>query len=77
MMILKKIPKLKKCKTCGEKFEPIRTLQAACSIDCAIQLANKQKEKKKQKETRELKAKLETRADWLREAQAAFNAFIS
>ena len=68
--------KKKKCKVCWVQFEPTRPLQAACSIDCAIQLANKQKEKKKQKETRELKAKLKSRADWLREAQAAFNAFI-
>ena len=75
-MILKKILKLKKCKSCGDKFEPIRTLQIACSMQCAIDLVNKQKEKDKQKETRGLKAKLKTRADWLREAQAAFNAFI-
>ena len=45
MMILKKILKLKKCKSCGDKFEPIRTLQIACSMQCAIDLVNKQKEK--------------------------------
>ena len=76
MMILKKIPKLKKCKACGQMFEPFKTLQRVCSVECAIVLANIATEKKKQKEARELKAKLKTRADWLREAHAAFNAFI-
>jgi len=58
-------------------------MQTACTPLCALNLAQKQREKAdKAKRTAELKvvraakARLKTRADWLKEAQVAFNAFI-
>lgn len=50
--------------------------QKACSIECAIVLGQKTQEKAKRKEIRSRKEKLKTRADWMREAQTAFNAYI-
>lgn len=74
---------VKKCRICGVKFEPVRSLQLACSMECAIGHANKITEKKQREkeieERRELKArkeKLKTRSDWMKEAQIAFNNYI-
>ena len=64
------------CKGCGEKFAPERPLQIVCGIPCAWAYKAKQDAKTDRRLTREAKAKLKTRRDWLREAQAAFNRFI-
>ena len=66
----------KTCPSCRTKFEPLRPLQVACSIPCAITHANNLKAKRERKERKETKAKLKTRRDWLKEAQAAFNKWI-
>ena len=69
--------RLKKCKACGSKFEPIRSTQVICfSLPCAIKHTQNLKAKRERKETRERKAKLKDRRDWLREAQAVFNKYI-
>jgi len=68
--------KSKKCKVCKQVFVPTRNLQAVCSPLCAIEHSNKLKATKVKKEHREAKEKLKSRADWMREAQTAFNAFI-
>lgn len=76
-------PRTCKNKVCGDKFIPARPMQQACSIGCAIILskdkARADEEAKAKAERKELKARKEaikTRSDWMREAQAAFNAFI-
>lgn len=73
----------KKCKNCGEVFEPQRSMQQACSVPCAIELANKAKVKsitlKAAKERKALKEKLDamrTKPQLVKLAQTAFNAFI-
>lgn len=66
----------KTCPSCREKFEPVRQLQVACSIECAIRHTQNLKAKRERKEHKERKAKLKDRRDWLREAQAVFNRFI-
>lgn len=66
----------KKCKQCKSKFKPYNTTQVVCSPKCALMLVEKQNKKAFNAETRKRKAKLKSRADWLREAQQAFNAFI-
>jgi hypothetical protein len=48
----------------------------ACSPDCAEILAGRDREKKARQATRAQKAKLKRRADWMREAQTAFNKFV-
>jgi hypothetical protein len=66
---------MKPCKQCGSEFQPVRPLQAVCSPICASRLVKAVK-KEEAKTTRERKEAIKSRADWAREAQAAFNAWV-
>ena len=66
----------KKCKVCKEKFEPLRPLQVVCSTRCGYEYTKLQKENQWKDRKKELKEKLLTRSDYLKLAQAAFNAYI-
>ena len=66
----------KTCKACGLKFTPARSLQSACSPECAWSVGKEIERKRKAKAHREAKQKAKTMAQWLKEAQAAFNAWI-
>jgi predicted nucleic acid-binding Zn-ribbon protein len=75
--------KPKKCKNCGEVFDPQRAMQKACSVPCAIELANKAKEKtarakeaRERKVTKEKLDALRTKPQLVKLAQTAFNGFI-
>lgn len=75
--------KAKKCKSCRKSFIPVKSLQAVCSVQCAIALTNAGKEKaRKAKEAREraehrqAKERIKTKGEHAKEAQAAFNEFI-
>lgn len=72
-------PRQRKCKCCGASFVP-QGLASWCSLPCAHKLAMALLAKKKAKDARQeravTKAKLKTRADWLREAQAAINSWV-
>ena len=70
------MPKHKKCKICKNPFEPMRFAQIVCGISCAIEHSRALQAKKKAKEHKEAKAKLKSRADWLKDAQAVFNKYI-
>jgi len=81
----KKAPKPKKCKNpaCGISFPPQRLGQAVCSPKCALAMAPANTEKARkaidQRDRREIqvrKEKLKSRADHLREAQAAVNEYV-
>lgn len=83
--MIAKQPKQKKCKNpaCGISFPPQRLGQAVCSPKCglAIKDVNQAKARKSlaQVERREIKVrkeKLKSRADHLREAQAAVNEYV-
>ena len=83
--MIAKPPKPKTCRNaaCSIKFIPQRLGQAVCSPACALATkeVNQQKARKSlaQVERREIKVrkeKLKSRADHLREAQAAVNEFI-
>ena len=85
MILAAKQPKPKTCRNaaCSIKFVPQRLGQAVCSPACALATkdVNQQKARKSlaQVERREIKVrkeKLKSRADHLREAQAAVNEFI-
>lgn len=67
---------MRKCRACKLSYEPIRPLQTACSTFCALILVRSRQDKIARKLHREAKLRLKTRAQWLREAQAAFNAYI-
>ncbi|WP_231957520.1 recombination protein NinG [Paraburkholderia tropica] len=80
---VKKSLKPRKCKSCGVSFVPVRSLQAACSVPCALAIAAKQKAQKaaraakdERKSIRVALEKAKTRGTHLKELQAAFNAFI-
>lgn len=77
--------KQKKCKvrTCRKPFTPDKPFIDWCSDDCAVVLAQeriaKQKAKAQRKERAADKAKknsLKTRADWMKETQAALNTWV-
>lgn len=80
---VKKSLKPKRCRHCGSSFQPISSMSKACSVPCALALvgqANARKEAKAKREeakaTRVAKEKLKSRADYLREAQTAVNAYV-
>jgi len=73
----------RKCKACRATFVPARPMQVACCPECAIAIAAAGRAKREKSaavaDRRETKAKLEnlkSRAQWAKEAQAAFNSFI-
>jgi hypothetical protein len=72
-----------KCKACGMEFIRVKTTQTACSLECAIKLAGKAREKAAalvakvdRDNTRAAKEKAKPRAKWMGEAQVAFNRYI-
>lgn len=75
--------KVAKCKVCRTEFIRYQSTKQVCSVPCAMEFAKQRAEKKRQieakefrEETKRLKERLKTKADWLREAQQAFNAYI-
>lgn len=81
-------PHDKKCRNpeCKKPFRvttPAEARATWCSTDCALAIvaikrekARVEKERKERREIREAKAKIKRRADYLADAQAAFNAYI-
>ncbi|NVZ45122.1 recombination protein NinG [Pseudomonas tolaasii] len=85
MAIERKQPKPKKCRvaTCRASFVPSRMGQAVCSPACALIDAPRHAPKAKKaladierKDIKVRKEKLKSRADHLREAQAAVNEYV-
>lgn len=79
--------KPKKCRApgCGKPFHPTMTTQKVCSMACARAMAQDPKlqkvaakaiTKQKRQDLQERRERLKTKGDHLREAQAAFNAYI-
>ncbi|MBN4165073.1 recombination protein NinG [Pseudomonas fulva] len=79
--------KPKKCRApgCGKPFHPTMTTQRVCSPACALAMAKDPKlqkvaakaiTKQKRQDLQERREKLKTKGEHLREAQAAFNAYI-
>jgi hypothetical protein len=73
----------RKCKACRTVFEPLRPLQNACGIECALVLAAAGRVKREKsaatadrRETRAKLEKLKSRAQWAREAQAMVNKYV-
>lgn len=82
--VLKAKPlKPKKCKNCRGSFEPRNSMQIVCSPRCGLEFAEKQRNTREAKlakldraQHRERKEAIKTRADYVKDAQAAFNAWI-
>ncbi len=70
--------RMRKCalQTCRNPFEPRTMTHTCCSPACAEQFVVAEKVRKDRKERQEGLAKLKRRADWMKEAQAALNAWI-
>ena len=66
----------RKCTVCKDKFKQQRIGQKVCGPECARVQGRRDTEKQERKETRERKAKLKTRSEWMKEAQAAVNAYV-
>jgi Bacteriophage Lambda NinG protein len=78
-----KQPKPKRCKSCKNLFNPQRPMQSVCGPDCAIAIAGVKKRATEAKEAREAaiadkvkRERLKTKGEYIKEAQAAFNAWV-
>ncbi len=73
-------PRKKTCKVCRGPFVSTKPMQKVCSPLCAAAYAQSLRAKAERKAATHAKAeaakRLKTRADYVREAQQAFNAFI-
>jgi len=68
---------MRTCKICHTKFEPtFNSVQSVCSIKCSYEYSKIQKEKAWKKEKKQLKEKLKTKSDYLKELQTVFNTYI-
>ena len=82
----KKSVKTKKCRICLGEFIPFQFGQVVCTknnYQCANELAKQKREKADKKdrkeyraETRRLKAKIKSKAQWALEAQTAVNRYV-
>jgi hypothetical protein len=63
-------------RTCRQEFVKRSMTHKACSPDCAAEYAKQQRQKAELKELRARKLAIKPRSAWLKEAQAAFNAYI-
>lgn len=75
--------RVRKCKVCGERYEPTRQMQVTCGIECALihgrrnqDKAREKQAKAERKQIKERKERIKSRADWMREAQSAVNAYV-
>jgi hypothetical protein len=84
-MLCAKPLKPKKCRNaaCGTSFVPSRSFQSWCSPDCALVIARQKQSRERKaldkierKAIRVAKERVKSRAEHMKEAQAAFNAFI-
>lgn len=73
----------RKCGACGMYFRPQQAFPGAvawCSPDCALEVARKRvpsiQKRKEIAERKQAKDRVKTRSEWLKEAQAAVNAYV-
>ncbi len=66
----------RKCRICFTRFTPDRKNVTWCGPECGLLVAKEAVAKKERAEDRVKRESLKTRQDHLKDAQAAFNAFI-
>lgn len=78
-----KQPRPKKCRVCTETYTPSKPLQVVCSPSCALLHAAKKRERERKaldqierKAIRAAKERVKKRSAYMKEAQAAFNAWV-
>ena len=72
---------MKKCKNCGKPFQPINTLNRACSLGCAVKLAEKKEGKMilrqaEKQGIKELALSLKTLGDYKKDLQIEVNKIV-
>jgi hypothetical protein len=72
---------MKKCKNCKKPFQPINSLNRACSLPCAIKLSEKKEGKialrqAQRQEVKEMAIKLKTLGDYKKELQVEINKLV-
>jgi hypothetical protein len=72
---------MKKCKNCKKPFQPINSLNRACSLPCAIKLSEKKEGKialrqAQRQEVKEMAIKLKTLGDYKKELQTEINKLV-
>jgi hypothetical protein len=73
MKQIKYKPKPKKCKQCGDLFNPYTTTQQVCSVGCAMEFNS---EKEVNKRVKQFKRELRDREWYLNALESVFNAYI-
>ncbi len=68
--------RMRKCAYCRQEFTPQRMGQKVCCPECAQAIARKKREKVERAADRQKRESLKSLADWMREAQAAVNAYV-
>lgn len=70
--------RLRKCavKGCANRFQPRNISHKVCGPECAAIHAVTERKRLDAKQTRERKQAMKTRSDWMKEAQAAVNAYV-
>lgn len=66
----------KRCKQCKMMYQPKLQNQLVCSLACSIPYGREMKLKARERAHRARKRALKTKAQWAKDAQTAFNAFI-
>jgi hypothetical protein len=66
----------RKCSVCKTPFQPRSMTHKACKPECAAAHIAAEKARKDKRERQEGLAKLKRRADYLKEAQAAWNKYV-
>ena len=74
--MIQRVLKKKKCKVCKRKFQPISSLQIVDSPLCAIKWGQIKAEAAQRKKDKNRKRELKSKAQWLKEAQSAFNRWV-
>ena len=74
---------MKLCKVCKSKFTSMLSTARVCSPICAMRFARASRDKaektaqvKERREDKVNREKIKSRADWAKEAQASFNAWV-
>lgn len=65
-----------KCKICRTLYTKRSIMHKTCSMDCALELVKRDKEKRASKALKAAKVEARPRRVWMKLAQDAFNAFI-
>ena len=70
------MPRNKKCRSCGNWFQPFSSLHRACSLECSLDVARKDAEKRERKKTRQMRESIKTLSQLCQEAQKEVNRYV-